>query len=1297
MADTESVPAHVAGYTIMGGKALRFGIFGRDYLGHSQEGLRLLKVLREGEGLVVSDDDYAAQREDASLLTFDAGQQVGADQRVLTHHTVQATSFGVLVGGSPLQNEAIETTREFDEEQRCATALRGTTLVQKVQLARQVADVLAALHERGRQHPYLTPWNVLFEGDRPRLAEVGLGYKPDDPRFDRDRIPEDVLVFLAPEVLRAIRDGSLVQASPAADVYALGATIRAFLHNRVPDPAGAGDAPRREQILRGQGIEQRAHEHYSRDLDALLARALSLDPNKRPSAKELGLGLQRLVDEQRLEWKPVPTWPKYAAIGVVAVAALLGAFLFTRPDAEEVQAKLAFADATRIADPDLRARRLDEAATTDASTNTRQLLPEARRLKAIDAWIAWQKDPKDPPGATRGQRLEQVLQGLEQNVIAGHDDALSRATRVLVGLLRRWELGGAAREAGDAQLDLPARDGDSLAVLAAAVKAMTAAGPVVPPKEEDLSRWLEAAAAATQESGPFQRKYALHDPTQYSRDVVPEEPEGISLQAGWIGHLVAGVIQTRRGLSEDARTKLDAAHRALPGFATKAALGLALAEAANTRETVDQARALLDEALLVRDFAEGRLALGRLVLQGAHKGGTAEEYRKALQYLQAATGSTPPESGGPELLARAQVLEAEALFYEATTLAVNPDKVEEARQRLDVLLDLCEKDPARFERFLPDAHVARGLVLVRQGQADKAVDDLLYMFQEKDVTRGPAELPQLEPPPPTRQDPSRTVGPLYTALLARVEALAQNPKREDLPALEEGLAQVRALAASTKGLDQVRLLLAEVQAALGRARVLPDGRGVDEALTQAEALAREALNQAGDSERWLDALEAKLEVYKVMAGRAAAGAGIGKALEPLTKALDELAGMENAVPRAIRSLWRGFSREQLDGLRAAYVAKIDEYSKDRQADWDAIDVVNPGYDESRASEEAEVLERAIKLFGDDVPAAQAFKVAQMRWRAMQLYRARRLNPKVYEHGEQAARLLETLNLDEVPQAGPLAEKVHYLLGWIALREGESLKNALRDPRGYGLDELARAAGARDFADLRARIKAGNWQPKQEPARAIVDDVVRTYDDEKVVPRDPKYGQEVRDARRIEQELQFATQMDPKNAGAFLTLARVQFSLGQDKLEGAVKSAETAYELAGAAGQDKLAILVQAARLYCYARFQQGGAKAAEDARFRAVAEKGARAAEDLFRREAQAAQASYHYGPAYWVARSHLEEGKALLRTNQGDKARPVFEKARQSYEEFKRLVEGHDVPAEAARWVDEYNNAIRTLETLRK
>src|SRR4051794_18797365 len=92
-------PTHVAGFTIQ--TSIEFGAFGRSYVGfHSQEGRRIIKILRDGEDVALPDDEHAKLKEDASLLSFEPRQQTDQGQRILVAHFYQAASFGLLVTGS---------------------------------------------------------------------------------------------------------------------------------------------------------------------------------------------------------------------------------------------------------------------------------------------------------------------------------------------------------------------------------------------------------------------------------------------------------------------------------------------------------------------------------------------------------------------------------------------------------------------------------------------------------------------------------------------------------------------------------------------------------------------------------------------------------------------------------------------------------------------------------------------------------------------------------------------------------------------------------------------------------------------------------------------------------------------------------------------------------------------------------------------------------------------------------------------------------------------------------------------
>ncbi|MEZ6189521.1 MAG: hypothetical protein R3F62_31545 [Planctomycetota bacterium] len=1285
MGDSGPVPSHVAGFTIMGNKALRFGVFGTDYLGHSAQGLRLLKVLGPGESLAMSESDYAELAQHAQLVHFAAGET--GDASVLATHTLQASAFGVAVGRTHLQSECIETTREFDEEQRNANSLRSATLVQRIQLLRALADSLARLHEAGVQAPYLSPWNVVLDNDAPRIAEVGLGYAPQDPGFDRANLDPDMVVFHAPEVLAALKNGTVVQTGPAADVYALASTTWAFLHGAVPKPKGDGEPL--DRALAGLGFEPEAEDRYSTQLRDLIQRGLSVDPQKRPSAAEFAQRLGQLVDQDLLTYVPPPTWPKFAAVGVIAVALLVVLFLALRPSPELEKARNAFAQATQAADPAAQLAALEEAKVT-GDGGTQDYLPEARRLRALARYRLWRSAPD-----AEGHDLRAVVEGLEQDLVGEHEDDVARVGAFVAGTLRRYEFAEEEdRALGTEALSALAKGQDDLAKLAAAALVLTPTGVEGKPSSEDLTRWAEAASNAwVEQSGALNRAYTLHDEASYGVEL-ETKPRAVALDAAWVAYLIGGRAQAVRGAAEDARSKLQSAYERLAIWSTQAAYGLHLARTAKTAEDAATATELVTGAMAKRPFAEGTLALGEAQLAQAHVDRDPAAYEAAIATLQEAAGQ-PAATPGVDVQRLALELENEARFYRAMALAVDPSQLEAATDALDELLQDLQDAPELLDRFGLDAHVARGLVRARLGKLDKAVEDLRYRFRNLSIADGYADLPDLDPTPLIRSETKAILGPLADALVAEAKGLAEQatPTKDQVTAAERALKDLTSLykLPDAAALDPSDALLARARVMLAKARAY-DGSTAQRALEDASKAASELLDKVDPDtpERWLTAVETKLEVLKERASAMPSGAEVGERLAPIGEALGVLARLSDLVPASLRRQWRDFAGGQEQELNAQFLSQIQSFMDERKEDWDAIDVAKPSYDEQQAKDEIGILEQSVRLAGDDVEGKKAYELGLIHYRLAQLNRALRLNPKVSEHYEQAVDLLA--RVDEGDLAGQaLREKVNYLFGWVALNEGNSLGGDPRKTVDRGYDALARAAGASNFADLKSKLKSGSWQPKQDPARAIAAHVVKTTDTEETVPRDPPFGKEISNARRLKDDMEFVARLDDQNPNAFLVLARIQFSQGKDELQNTVRNADKAYTLSD--DRETLATKVQAARLYCYARFLLSDKSARDTERFLPTAEAGMRAANELIGRDATQAKFSYNYAPAYWVARSHYEQARELYRNGREAQAKQTFQQAIRAYEAFEKLVSGKDIPAEAEGWVQERNNAIIATE----
>jgi hypothetical protein len=156
-------------------------------------------------------------------------------------------------------------------------------------LLARIAAGLAALHERGILHRDLKPGNILMADGVPQIADFGLSSLRVDPTGDTLASPDpradtaapltragDLMgtpAYMAPELVAGAS-----AASPASDVFAFGVIAYELM---------CGRAPFAEPIVFARA-EGRAVEMPSLDgVGAPIARALDLDPAKRPSAVEL--------------------------------------------------------------------------------------------------------------------------------------------------------------------------------------------------------------------------------------------------------------------------------------------------------------------------------------------------------------------------------------------------------------------------------------------------------------------------------------------------------------------------------------------------------------------------------------------------------------------------------------------------------------------------------------------------------------------------------------------------------------------------------------------------------------------------------------------------------------------------------------------------------------------------------------------------------------------------------------------------------------------------------------------------
>ncbi len=161
-------------------------------------------------------------------------------------------------------------------------------------LLADAAEGLVALHARGILHRDVTPRNVLLSGGRAKLGDLGLARagganeRPPLTELTATGTTIGTLAYLAPELLEG------EPPSPASDVYGLGAVAYRTLSGVLPHAAGNVAELVSARLLPVAPLG----EHLpgaAPALASLVARALDVRPEARPSAAEMATGLRNLA------------------------------------------------------------------------------------------------------------------------------------------------------------------------------------------------------------------------------------------------------------------------------------------------------------------------------------------------------------------------------------------------------------------------------------------------------------------------------------------------------------------------------------------------------------------------------------------------------------------------------------------------------------------------------------------------------------------------------------------------------------------------------------------------------------------------------------------------------------------------------------------------------------------------------------------------------------------------------------------------------------------------------------------
>ncbi|MFJ4217686.1 protein kinase, partial [Streptomyces hydrogenans] len=287
-------PARIGDHTLLG--RLGAGGMGQVYLARTPDGGTVaLKVIREE---ITEHPEVLARfrREVATVRT------------VRGPHTARLVDASLDEAPYWLATEYVPgpTLRQAIAAQGPLGAEAGRTLFA------QLARALESVHAYGVTHRDLKPQNVILAAEGPRLIDFGIARGPDDTALTRTGAVPGTPGFTAPEVL--LRN----ETSPAADVFALGATMAYATTGRPPFGDGPAEAVSyravHEDIDLPDGTDGTDGPY---DLRALIRACVAKDPGERPGTAEVIARCAAPADEAL---PPTRLDPAPPAAGTVAPA-----------------------------------------------------------------------------------------------------------------------------------------------------------------------------------------------------------------------------------------------------------------------------------------------------------------------------------------------------------------------------------------------------------------------------------------------------------------------------------------------------------------------------------------------------------------------------------------------------------------------------------------------------------------------------------------------------------------------------------------------------------------------------------------------------------------------------------------------------------------------------------------------------------------------------------------------------------------------------------------------------------------
>jgi serine/threonine protein kinase len=165
------------------------------------------------------------------------------------------------------------------------------------EIAHDVALALAHAHEQGVTHHDIKPENILLDRDgRPHVVDFGIARFVDDLTLTSTGALVGTPMYMSPEQVTG-----RFEVDHRTDIYSLGIMLYEMLTLRRPIEAATREGLFRQIVAKTRPPLTRRNRAAPRDLESVVHKAISLDPDARyQSAREFAAELQNV-----LEGKPV--------------------------------------------------------------------------------------------------------------------------------------------------------------------------------------------------------------------------------------------------------------------------------------------------------------------------------------------------------------------------------------------------------------------------------------------------------------------------------------------------------------------------------------------------------------------------------------------------------------------------------------------------------------------------------------------------------------------------------------------------------------------------------------------------------------------------------------------------------------------------------------------------------------------------------------------------------------------------------------------------------------------------------